>query len=293
MIAFLYKVAVHMVEIPEDEDEKEVERDHYNWQLVSPFNTLVTVLIEAIGLVTGDLAKNAVISGLKKECFTMDISLLLSLLNRYNLVINDHCEVSEDASFQSLAQPAESVQVPAQTPVQPAVQPVAQAPAQPVGDLLGMPAQSVDDLLGMPAPQPSTVDDLLGMPAPQPSTVDDLLGMPAPQPSAVDDLLGMPVTQPSAVDDLLGGVAPAAQSVASVNMFSGMAASPEGVLCSSQPIEEAYKPLYNEAIQVAKQLKLLISSKDFPLDDIVYLSRLNDGLRTLLSEVGVVWRCDV
>ena len=279
MIAFLYKVAVHMVEIPEDEDEKEVERDHYNWQLVSPFNTLVTVLIEAIGLVTGDLAKNAVISGLKKECFTMDISLLLSLLNRYNLVINDHCEVSEDASFQSLAQPAESVQVPAQTPVQPAVQPVAQAPAQPVGDLLGMPAQSVDDLLGMPAPQPSTVDDLLGM--------------PAPQPSAVDDLLGMPVTQPSAVDDLLGGVAPAAQSVASVNMFSGMAASPEGVLCSSQPIEEAYKPLYNEAIQVAKQLKLLISSKDFPLDDIVYLSRLNDGLRTLLSEVGVVWRCDV
>ena len=33
----------------EDEDEKEVERDHYNWQLVSPFNTLVTVLIEAIG----------------------------------------------------------------------------------------------------------------------------------------------------------------------------------------------------------------------------------------------------
>lgn len=279
MIAFLYKVAVHMVEIPEDEDEKEVERDHYNWQLVSPFNTLVTVLIEAIGLVTGDLAKNAVISGLKKECFTMDISLLLSLLNRYNLVINDHCEVSEDASFQSLVQPAESVQVPAQTPVQPAVQPVAQAPAQPVGDLLGMPAQSVDDLLGMPAPQPSTVDDLLGM--------------PAPQPSAVDDLLGMPVTQPSAVDDLLGGVAPAAQSVASVNMFSGMAASPEGVLCSSQPIEEAYKPLYNEAIQVAKQLKLLISSKDFPLDDIVYLSRLNDGLRTLLSEVGVVWRCDV
>ena len=263
----------------EDEDEKEVERDHYNWQLVSPFNTLVTVLIEAIGLVTGDLAKNAVISGLKKECFTMDISLLLSLLNRYNLVINDHCEVSEDASFQSPVQPAESVQVPAQTPVQPAVQPVAQAPAQPVGDLLGMPAQSVDDLLGMPAPQPSTVDDLLGM--------------PAPQPSAVDDLLGMPVTQPSAVDDLLGGVAPAAQSVASVNMFSGMAASPEGVLCSSQPIEEAYKPLYNEAIQVAKQLKLLISSKDFPLDDIVYLSRLNDGLRTLLSEVGVVWRCDV
>ena len=279
MIAFLYKVAVHMVEIPEDEDEKEVERDHYNWQLVSPFNTLVTVLIEAIGLVTGDLAKNAVISGLKKECFTMDISLLLSLLNRYNLVINDHCEVSEDASFQSPVQPAESVQVPAQTPVQPAVQPVAQAPARPVGDLLGMPAQSVDDLLGMPAPQPSTVDDLLGM--------------PAPQPSAVDDLLGMPVTQPSAVDDLLGGVAPAAQSVASVNMFSGMAASPEGVLCSSQPIEEAYKPLYNEAIQVAKQLKLLISSKDFPLDDIVYLSRLNDGLRTLLSEVGVVWRCDV
>ena len=263
----------------EDEDEKEVERDHYNWQLVSPFNTLVTVLIEAIGLVTGALAKNAVISGLKKECFTMDISLLLSLLNRYNLVINDHCEVSEDASFQSPVQPAESVQVPAQTPVQPAVQPVAQAPAQPVGDLLGMPAQSVDDLLGMPAPQPSTVDDLLGM--------------PAPQPSAVDDLLGMPVTQPSAVDDLLGGVAPAAQSVASVNMFSGMAASPEGVLCSSQPIEEAYKPLYNEAIQVAKQLKLLISSKDFPLDDIVYLSRLNDGLRTLLSEVGVVWRCDV
>ena len=184
----------------------------------------------------------------------MDISLLLSLLNRYNLVINDHCEVSEDASFQS--------------PIQPVAQPVAQVsaqPAQPVGDLLGMPPQSVDDLLGMPATQPS----------------------------AVDDLLGMPVTQRSAVDDLLGGVAPAAQSVAPMNMFSGMAASPEGVLCSSQPIEEAYKPLYNEAIQVAKQLKLLISSKDFPLDDIVYLSRLNDSLRTLLWEVGVVWRCDV
>ena len=85
MVTYLYEVVAFMLEIPEDEDEKEVERDHYNWQLVAPFNTLITVLIEAIGLVAGELAKTAAIGELKRECFTMDIALLLSLLTRFSL----------------------------------------------------------------------------------------------------------------------------------------------------------------------------------------------------------------
>ena len=262
MVTYLYEVAAFMLEIPEDEDEKEVERDHYNWQLVAPFNTLITVLIEAIGLVAGELAKNAAIGELKRECFTMDIALLLSLLTRYSLVLNDHCEISEDVSLQ---------------PPQPSVD-----------DLLGMPADatpasaSAVDLLGMPADTPASAADLLGMPAQ--ASVDDLLGMPAPQASQTPQL---------SVDDLLGGVAPAVPAMpampampeavgGAMNLFG----STEGAMSSPLPIEERYKPLYNEAIQVAKQLKLLLSSKDFPLNDLAYLSRLNDSLRTLQTEVG-------
>lgn len=119
--------------------------------------------------------------------------------------------------------------------------------------------------------------DLLGMPAQ--SSVDDLLGMPAPQSAQTPQL---------SVDDLLGGVAPAMPAMpetadSTLGLF-GVAS--EGAMSSPLPLEEAYKPLYNEAIQVAKQLKLLLGSKDFPLNDLAYLSRLNDSLRTLQTEVG-------
>lgn len=266
VVTYLYEVVAFMLEIPEDEDEKEVERDHYNWQLVAPFNTLITVLIEAIGLVAGELAKTAAIGELKRECFTMDIALLLSLLTRYSLVLNDHCELSEDLSLQSppqpsvddlLGMPAEAT--PAVSTAVPAVAPV--APVAPMAPMA--PATSAADLLGMPAQ----------------SSVDDLLGMPAPQSAQTPQL---------SVDDLLGGVAPAMPAMpepadSTLGLF-GVAS--EGAMSSPLPLEEAYKPLYNEAIQVAKQLKLLLGSKDFPLNDLAYLSRLNDSLRTLQTEVG-------
>lgn len=258
MVTYLYEVVAFMLEIPEDEDEKEVERDHYNWQLVAPFNTLITVLIEAIGLVAGELAKTAAIGELKRECFTMDIALLLSLLTRYSLVLNDHCELSEDLSLQSPPQPS-------------------------VDNLLGMPAEATPAVSTtvpavMPAVAPmapaTSVADLLGMPAQ--SSVDDLLGMPVPQSTQTPQL---------SVDDLLGGVAPAMPETAD-NTLGLFGVASEGAISSPLPLEEAYKPLYNEAIQVAKQLKLLLGSKDFPLNDLAYLSRLNDSLRTLQTEVG-------
>lgn len=259
MVTYLYEVVAFMLEIPEDEDEKEVERDHYNWQLVAPFNTLITVLIEAIGLVAGELAKTAAIGELKRECFTMDIALLLSLLTRYSLVLNDHCELSEDLSLQSPPQPS-------------------------VDNLLGMPAEATPAVsTTVPAVAPAV------MPAVAPATsAADLLGMPAQ--SSVDDLLGMPVPQSTqtpqlSVDDLLGGVAPAMPETAD-NTLGLFGVASEGAISSPLPLEEAYKPLYNEAIQVAKQLKLLLGSKDFPLNDLAYLSRLNDSLRTLQTEVG-------
>ena len=87
------------------------------------------------------------------------------------------------------------------------------------------------------------------------------------------------------VDDLLGGVAPAMPETAD-NTLGLFGVASEGAISSPLPLEEAYKPLYNEAIQVAKQLKLLLGSKDFPLNDLAYLSRLNDSLRTLQTEVG-------
>lgn len=265
MVTYLYEVVAFMLEIPEDEDEKEVERDHYNWQLVAPFNTLITVLIEAIGLVAGELAKTAAIGELKRECFTMDIALLLSLLTRYSLVLNDHCELSEDLSLQSPPQPS-------------------------VDDLLGMPAEATPAVsTTVPAVAPAV------MPAVAPATsAADLLGMPAQ--SSVDDLLGMPVPQSTqtpqlSVDDLLGGVAPAMPETAD-NTLGLFGVASEGAMSSPLPLEEAYKPLYNEAIQVAKQLKLLLGSKDFPLNDLAYLSRLNDSLRTLQTEVGEGARCE-
>ena len=262
MVTYLYEVVAFMLEIPEDEDEKEVERDHYNWQLVAPFNTLITVLIEAIGLVAGELAKTAAIGELKRECFTMDIALLLSLLTRYSLVLNDHCELSEDLSLQSPPQPS-------------------------VDNLLGMPAEATPAVsTTVPAAAPAV------MPAVAPATsAADLLGMPAQ--SSVDDLLGMPVPQSTqtpqlSVDDLLGGVAPAMPAMPETadNTLGLFGVASEGAMSSPLPLEEAYKPLYNEAIQVAKQLKLLLGSKDFPLNDLAYLSRLNDSLRTLQTEVG-------
>ena len=247
MVTYLYEVVAFMLEIPEDEDEKEVERDHYNWQLVAPFNTLITVLIEAIGLVAGELAKTAAIGELKRECFTMDIALLLSLLTRYSLVLNDHCELSEDLSLQSPPQPS-------------------------VDDLLGMPAEATPAVSStVPAVMPAV------MPAVAPATsAADLLGMPVPQSTQTPQL---------SVDDLLGGVAPAMPETAD-NTLGLFGVASEGAISSPLPLEEAYKPLYNEAIQVAKQLKLLLGSKDFPLNDLAYLSRLNDSLRTLQTEVG-------
>ena len=267
-MVYLYEVVAFMLEIPEDEDEKEVERDHYNWQLVAPFNTLITLLIEANGMVAGELSKNTAISELKRECFTMDITLLLSLLTRYSLVLNDHCEISEELSLQSPPQPSVDSLLGVPSGVAPATATTTATATAPAADLLGMPSGDA------PAPAAAApVADLLGMPAQ--ASVDDLLGMPAPQSAQAPQL---------SVDDLLGGVAPSVPEATGSAM--GLFGAAESSMCSPLPIEEPYKPLYNEAIQVAKQLKLLLGSKDFPLNDLAYLSRLNDSLRTLQTEVG-------
>ena len=143
-----------------------------------------------------------------------------------------------------------------------------------IDDLLGgntvNQSSAIDDLLGSAPTQPTS--DLLGAPV-QPTS--DLLGypqgtQPAQSATSIDDLLGLPTIQPPANNDVLLGV-PSSTSVSPILV--------------NTPMEEKYKPLYNEAILIAKQLKLVVSNNELPVDNIVYLSHLNDAIRTLINEV--------
>lgn len=136
-----------------------------------------------------------------------------------------------------------------------------------------VPTPAVPAMQTMPTQEKSALDDLLGGIAPQTqptsssSALDDLLGIPQTQPAApsMDDLLGLPQSQPSDV------------------INSATSTSPIYVTAT---MEEKYKPLYNEAIMIAKQLKLFVSNSELPCENIVYLSHLNDAVRTLTSEVS-------
>ena len=94
----------------------------------------------------------------------------------------------------------------------------------------------------------------------------------------------------SALDDLLGGTAPGTANPAggATDLFAGMSSSPATTMYVTTPMEERYKPLYDEGIQIAKQLKLLVSNNSFPCSSILYLSRLNDSLRTIQTESSLI-----
>lgn len=248
VVQYLYDVLVSMMEIPIDEDEVEVERDHYQWQLISPFHTLVTTIVETISRVNVEARKQIGLDVLKQKCYTLDLSLLLALLNRYNLIINDHCASGEEEA-------------------------VSPNPSDLLGGLPGLaPTPAIPATQTMPTQEKSALDDLLGgiatqtQPATSSSALDDLLGVPQTQPAApsMDDLLGLPQSQPSDA------------------ISTATSTSPIYVTAT---MEEKYRPLYNEAILIAKQLKLFVSNSELPCENIVYLSHLNDAVRTLTSEV--------
>ena len=123
------------------------------------------------------------------------------------------------------------------------------------------------------------------------SALDDLLGGTAPSaPAPMAPMAPMAPNNASALDDLLGGRPPVAanSAEASSDLFAGMSSSPTTTMYVTTPMEEHYKPLYDEGIQIAKQLKLLVSNNSFPCSSIVYLSRLNDSLRTIQTESSLI-----
>ena len=271
VLQYLYQLLVSMIELPIDEDEVEVERDHYQWQLISPFHTLITSIIETISRMNPEIRKQVNIDVFKKTCYTYDLSLFLILLGHYNFIINDHCASNEDEAIS----PDVSTLLGGMSNQPTVVPPTTSA----IDDLLGgntvNQSSAIDDLLGSAPTQPAPTQptsDLLGAPV-QPTS--DLLGypqgtQPAQSSTSIDDLLGLPTIQPPANNDVLLGV-PSSTSVSPILV--------------NTPMEEKYKPLYNEAILIAKQLKLVVSNNELPVDNIVYLSHLNDAIRTLINEV--------
>lgn len=185
----------------------EVERNHYYWQLITSLHTLITSLLETISQQPASV--QTTLLNLTKEYVTLDLSLLLTHLSRYNIIINDHSTGIDDAT-----------------------------------------------------PLSTTLD----------STVDNLLGH-------------TPVT--SALDDLLGGIAPAPDMFSGLQMAPSNTPNSEAVLDVTPLMEEKYHPLYSEAVQIAKQIKLVVQSLVFPHKNLAYLSRLNDCVRTIQMEVGM------
>lgn len=114
------------------------------------------------------------------------------------------------------------------------------------------------------------------------------LSTPTENPT-VDSLLGH-ATAPSPLDDLLGGVAPTTIPFNGMPMAPSTTPTSEGVLDVSPLLEEKYHPLYSEAIQIAKQIKLVVQSLMFPHKNLAYLSRLNDCVRTIQTEVRMIDR---
>ena len=182
-----------------------------------------------------------------RDYITLDLSLLLTHLARYSDIINDHSIGPDDA-----------------TPFS-------------------------EDLASIPIP-------------------------PAPVVSAIDlPPAAAPVAPTSALDDLLGGVPPASPvgavngsglsveghvGLAQADVVSGLAQA-DAVNGLEQPtmtdslgpaidvmplMDEKYHPLYREAVLIAKEIRQLVQGIVFPRNDLAYLCRLNDCVRTLQVE---------
>ena len=118
--------------------------------------------------------------------------------------------------------------------------------------------------------------------------MDDATPLSTPiENQTVDSLLGHAPVQ-SVLDDLLGGVAPATVNFNGLQMAPSTIPTSEAVLDVSPLLEEKYHPLYSEAIQIAKQIKLIVQSLVFPHKNLAYLSRLNDCVRTIQTEVRMM-----
>lgn len=277
--------------------ELEVERNHYYWQLISHLHNLISTCLNTIN----DLPAKNTMQPLTKEYITLDLTVLLTHLARYNEIISDHAiGVEESSSMQSeqVGQVTQTAQ-PDQPGLLDSLEALAQ-PAQPaqsmlMDDLLGgqMLEQSVPTSMVTPSTEPpmamSAVDlnDLLGVPMSAPAPAPE----PAPAPA--------PMMPTSALDDLLGGVAPTAPVMAdpAADMFSlGGATADAGammpMMMNEEPVvdvvpllEEKYRPLYGEAVLIAREVKLLVQNIIFPHNSLAFLSQLNNVLRTLDTEV--------
>ena len=117
--------------------------------------------------------------------------------------------------------------------------------------------------------------------------MDDATPLSTPIDNPTDSLLGH-APAPSALDDLLGGVAPTTIAFNGLQMTPSTTPTSEGVLDVSPLLEEKYHPLYSEAVQIAKQIKLVVQSLVFPHKNLAYLSRLNDCVRTIQTEVRMI-----
>ena len=155
-----------------------------------------------------------------------------------------------------------------------------------------MPEQPVSAGVMAPPAEPqmtmSAVDlnDLLGVPV---SAAPVSAPVSAPEPTSM--------MSASALDDLLGGVAPAAPAMAEpvADMFNlgGVAtAAVMPMMMNEEPtvdvvplLEEKYRPLYGEAVLIAREVKLLVQNILFPRQSLAFLSQLNNVLRTLETEV--------
>lgn len=290
VVVYLYQHLVHMLDVKDEPDINEVERNHYNWQLVSPYITLINTIIETIGRISPEMVKAANLQSLLQDCYTIGLKLMLFLLRRYNLIINDHCAIGE-AMLSAIDET--TVSNPSQlSDLLGGVSPPVTTGPSPLDDLLGGIAPAVPVVPTAPAASTASAVPVVPVAPVAPTALNDLLGgvaPPAPMTSTLDDLLGgtapavpVPATT-TALDDLLGGTAPASNT----DMFAGLNSSPSNMYVTT-PMEESYKPLYNEAVQIAKQLKLLVSNNSFPCSSIWYLSRLNDALRTIQTESSLI-----
>ena len=309
VVIYLYQHLVHMLDPKGDldqsgqPDEFEVERNHYNWQLMYPFITLTNSIIDTIGRLPPETVKAANLQMLLNQSYTMSLKLMLFVLQRYNLIINEHSVIDEGAVSgpsplddllggmgsvaTSAPAPAPALSASSIDDLLGGVAPM--APAAPMASTSAMPMSSsaLDDLLGGTAPTAPMAPMAPRAPAAamNQSSLDDLLGGTAPSAP-----VSMAPDNTSALNDLLGGTAPgtANSAAASSDLFAGMSTSSAPSMYVTTPMEEHYKPLYNEGIQIAKQLKLLVSNNSFPCSSILYLSRLNDSLRTIQTESSLI-----
>ena len=283
--------------------ELEVDRDHYYWQLISHFHNLISTCLDIInGLPTKETMQS-----ITKDYITLDLTVLLTHLTRYNEIISDHAidveeSTPEQAEQAGLAEQAEQAKQAEQTE-----QAEQAEQTTSIDDLLGGVAPSIDNLLGGVAP---SVNDLLGV-APAPTTTAPL----TMSTSELDSLLGgiAPVTMPTApvmetmttmttttammamtapTEAVAGSMLDPTAGLYSLDATASLTASMPAMVPKEPTVDvtplldQKYIPMYNEAIQIAKNIKLLVENNLFPCQNLAFLSQLNNALRTIETEVG-------